>query len=138
MSARKSDYQHGVLLASDQRQLTDQILDVVEDEGEAAVELVKALRLGRRLLAMCLGKTARRLPPGVFRRSNLPNPARGGNRARRGLPSRQAAPWTKARRTTHTDCRAKEDRKLDPPRRSPGEARRRRECAAVSQLGPAR
>ena len=39
-------------VAGDQRQLADQILDVVHDEGEAPVELVEAARVGERLLAL--------------------------------------------------------------------------------------
>ena len=38
-------------IARDQAELADQILDVVHDEGEAAVELVEALGVGERLLA---------------------------------------------------------------------------------------
>ena len=33
-------------IAREQRQLADQILDVVKDEGEAAVELLEPLRIG--------------------------------------------------------------------------------------------
>ena len=42
-------------VARDQAQLAHQILDVVHDEGEAAVELVEALGVGERLLAARLG-----------------------------------------------------------------------------------
>ena len=42
-------------IARDQAELAHQILDVVHDEGEAAVELVEALRVGERLLAARLG-----------------------------------------------------------------------------------
>ena len=51
-------------VAGDEAQLADQILDVVHDEGEAAVELVEALRVGERLLAARLGEIARRLDAG--------------------------------------------------------------------------
>ena len=51
-------------IAREQRQLADQVLDVVQDEGEAAVELLEPLRLGERLLAERLGKRARRLVAG--------------------------------------------------------------------------
>ena len=47
-----------------QRQLADQILDVMHDEGEAAVELVETLRVGQRLLALRLADMAGGLPPG--------------------------------------------------------------------------
>ena len=43
-------------VAREQRQLADEILHVVEDEGEAAIELLEALRLGERLLALRLGQ----------------------------------------------------------------------------------
>ena len=42
-------------VAGDEAELADQILDVVHDEGEAAVELVEALGVGERLLAARLG-----------------------------------------------------------------------------------
>ena len=42
-------------IARHQAELGDQILDVVEDEGEAAVELVEAAGVGERLLAARLG-----------------------------------------------------------------------------------
>ena len=51
-------------IAGEQRQLADQILDVVEDEGEAAVEFLEPLRVGKRFLAMRLGERARRLAAG--------------------------------------------------------------------------
>ena len=51
-------------IARDQRQLADQVLDVVEDEGEAAVEFLEPLRVGERLLAMRFGERARRLAAG--------------------------------------------------------------------------
>ena len=51
-------------VAGDQAELAHQILDVVHDEGEAAVELVEALGVGERLLAARLGDIARRLDAG--------------------------------------------------------------------------
>src|SRR6266496_4669612 len=48
-------------IAREQRQLTDQILDVVEDESEAAVELLESLRVAKRLLAERFGERTRRL-----------------------------------------------------------------------------
>ncbi len=51
-------------LRVDQAELADQILDVVHDEGEAAVELVEALRVGERLLAARLGEIAGGLDAG--------------------------------------------------------------------------
>ena len=48
-------------VARDQRQLADEVLDVVEDEGEAAVELVEPLRLGQRGVRAILGQIARGL-----------------------------------------------------------------------------
>src|SRR3546814_16394470 len=50
--------------ARDEGELAHQILDVVEDEGEAAVELVEALGVGERLLAPRLGEIARGLNAG--------------------------------------------------------------------------
>ena len=51
-------------VARDQAELADQILDVVHDEGEAAVELVEALGVGERLLAARLGDIAGGLDAG--------------------------------------------------------------------------
>ncbi len=51
-------------VARGQGQLAHQILDVVHDEGEAAVELVEALRIGQRLLRPRLGEVARHLAAG--------------------------------------------------------------------------
>ena len=51
-------------IARDQRQLADEILDVVEDEGEAAVEFLEPLGVRQRLLAMRFGERAGRLAPG--------------------------------------------------------------------------
>ena len=50
-------------IVRNQRQLADEVLDVMEDEGEAAVELLESLRLAERLVAESLGKRARRLVP---------------------------------------------------------------------------
>ena len=51
-------------VADDEAELADQILDVVHDEGEAAVEFVEPPGVGERLLAARLGEIARRLDPG--------------------------------------------------------------------------
>ena len=51
-------------IAREQRQLADQILDVMRDEGEAAVELVEALGVVERLLPLRLADMGRRLAPG--------------------------------------------------------------------------
>ena len=51
-------------IARDQAELAHQILDVVHDEGEAAVELVEAVGVGERLLAARFGEIARRLDAG--------------------------------------------------------------------------
>ena len=51
-------------VAGDEAELADQILDVVHDEGEAAVELVEAARVAERLLPARLGEIARHLPAG--------------------------------------------------------------------------
>ena len=51
-------------VARDQAELAHQILDVVHDEGEAAVELVEALGVGERLLAARLGDIGRGLDAG--------------------------------------------------------------------------
>ena len=51
-------------VAREQRQLADQILDVVQDEGEAAVEFLEPLGVRQRLLAMRFGEGAGRLAAG--------------------------------------------------------------------------
>ena len=51
-------------VAGDQRELAHQILDVVHDEGEAPVELVETLGVGKRLLAARFGDIARGLDAG--------------------------------------------------------------------------
>ena len=51
-------------IARDERQLADEILDVVQDEGEAAVEFLEALGVRQRFLAMRFGQRACRLAPG--------------------------------------------------------------------------
>ncbi len=51
-------------VARDQRQLADEVLHVVQDEGEAAVEFLEPLGVGQRLLAVRLGQRAGRLAPG--------------------------------------------------------------------------
>ena len=51
-------------VAADQAQLADQILDVVENEGETAVEILEPLGVDQRVLAMRLGQVRRRLAPG--------------------------------------------------------------------------
>ena len=51
-------------LRATRRELADQILDVVHDEGEAAVELVEAPGVGERLLASRLGDIAGGLDAG--------------------------------------------------------------------------
>src|SRR3546814_19502812 len=48
-------------IAREQRELARQILDVVHDEGEAAIEFVEPPRLGQGLLALRFGEIARRL-----------------------------------------------------------------------------
>src|SRR3546814_1897638 len=49
-------------VAGDQAKLAHQILDVVHDEGEAAVELLETLRFGKRLLPLRFGYVAGHLP----------------------------------------------------------------------------
>jgi len=51
-------------IARQQRQLADKILDVVEDEGEAAVEILEPLGIRQSFLSVGLGQRARRLPSG--------------------------------------------------------------------------
>ena len=51
-------------VAGDEGQLADQVLHVVKDEGETAVELLEPLRFGKRALPLRLGERARRLPAG--------------------------------------------------------------------------
>src|SRR5689334_23142642 len=48
----------------DQRQLTHQILDVMQNEGEATVEFLKPLRVGQRFLAVRLSQSCRSLAAG--------------------------------------------------------------------------
>ena len=50
-------------IARDEAELAGEILDVVDDEREAAVELVEAPCLGQRGLPLRLGEMARDLPP---------------------------------------------------------------------------
>ena len=78
-------------LRATQRQLADQVLDVVHDEGEAAVELVEALGVGERLLARAPRRASWR--PGCRRCGtgrNPPSRAGGGFRARRARRGRPA------------------------------------------------
>ena len=95
-------------LRATRRQLADQILDVVHDEGEAAVELVEALRVGERLLAARLGEIARHLAAGD--RGTGRNPpsraarAPAGARARRGRPAGRSG--AAARRPRRVDRRS--------------------------------
>src|SRR3546814_14021484 len=49
-------------VGGDQAKLAHQILDVVRDEGEAAVELLETLRFGKRLLPLRFGYVAGHLP----------------------------------------------------------------------------
>ena len=78
-------------IARDQRQLADQVLDVVQDEGEAAVEFLEPLGVGQRLLAVRLGERARRLAAGGAQQVEiLPVERRGGSRARRAARGRPA------------------------------------------------
>ena len=51
-------------IAGEQRQLADQVLHVVQDEGEAAVELLEPAGVGKRFLAEHFGERARRLAAG--------------------------------------------------------------------------
>src|SRR3546814_16717457 len=51
-------------VARDEAQLAHQILDVVEDEGEASVEFVEPALIGERALRAGLGAIACDLPPG--------------------------------------------------------------------------
>ena len=90
-------------VAGEQRQLADQILDVVEDEGEAAVELLEPLRIGERFLAHALRRASS--PPGCRRCGagrNPPSRAGGGIRARRGSRGRPAARWWSSGTPAHT------------------------------------
>ena len=81
-------------IAREQRQLADEILHVVKDEGEAAVEFLEPLRIGQRLLAVRLGERARRLSSrGREAGRNLPSRAPPVYRARRGRRCRSAAAW---------------------------------------------
>ena len=78
-------------IARDQAELADQILDVVEDEGEAAVELVEALRLGERLQAAAPRRYSS--PPAGRRRGtgrNPPSRAAGAPAGGRSPPARPA------------------------------------------------
>ena len=68
-------------LRATRRELAHQILDVVHDEGEAAVELVEALRVGERVLAPRLGDVGGRLDAGGAEQVEiLPVERRGGSR----------------------------------------------------------
>ena len=95
-------------LRGEQRQLADQILDVVQDEGEAAVEFLEPLGVGERLLALRLGERARRLAaggakqveilpverPAIFGRGEQRrgrSAARGGSAECRSTPRRRRA-----------------------------------------------
>ena len=72
MSARNSGLSawRSALRASSDN-LADQILDVVEDEGEAAVEFLEPLRGGERFLAARVGELARRLPAGGLQKVEI-------------------------------------------------------------------
>ena len=67
-------------VAGDEAELAHQILDVVHDEGEAAVELVEALRVGERLLAARLGDVAGGLDAGGAEQVEILPVERGGGR----------------------------------------------------------
>ena len=56
-------------VAGKQGQLADEVLDVVKNEREAAVELLEPLGLAERLLAQGFGKRARGLVPALRKRS---------------------------------------------------------------------
>src|SRR3546814_5920683 len=51
-------------MAGQQRKLAHQILDVMDDEGEAAVEFLETLGVVQRLLPLRLAQIAGRLPSG--------------------------------------------------------------------------
>ena len=51
-------------VAGKQRELADEVLHVVEDEGEAAIEFLEPLGVGQRFLAVRFGKRTRGLAPG--------------------------------------------------------------------------
>ena len=79
-------------IAREQRQLADEVLHVVQDEGEAAVEFLEPLGVRQALP----GRAPRRAssPPGGRRCAagrNLPSRAGGGNRARRAGRGRPGA-----------------------------------------------
>ena len=65
-------------VAGDEAELAHQILDVVHDEGEAAVELVEALRVGERLLAARLGDIGGGLDAGGAEQVEILPVERGG------------------------------------------------------------
>ena len=77
-------------LRATQAELADQILDVVHDEGEAAVELVEALGVGERVLALRLGDVAGGLDAGGAEQVEiLPVERRGGSSDARGRRGRR-------------------------------------------------
>ena len=72
-------------VAGDEAELAHQILDVVHDEGEAPVELVEALRVGERVLALGLGDIGGGLDAGGAEQVEiLPVERRGGSPDARG------------------------------------------------------
>ena len=82
-------------VARDQRQLADEVLDVVQDEREAAVELVEPRGVGERGMRAILGQIARRLPPGDAQQVEILPVERAGRPAGARAGSRRpgCAPW---------------------------------------------
>ena len=82
-------------VARDEAELAHQILDVVHDEGEAAVELVEALRVGERLLAARLGDVGGGLDAGGAEQVEILPVERGGGTAGWSRMTRPASrpPW---------------------------------------------
>ena len=79
-------------IAGEQRKLADEILHVVKDEGEAAVEFLESLRLAEGFLAHVPRRASS--PPGCRRCGagrNPPSRAAAGNRARRARRGRSGA-----------------------------------------------
>ena len=115
-------------LRATQRQLADQVLDVVEDEGEAAVEFLEPLGVDQRLLAVRFGQARRRLAPGGAEQVEILPVERAAisraRRARRGRPAARRGsagrrPRRGARRARRRGWRAAASRaSSQPPRRA--------------------
>ena len=82
-------------IAGDEAELAHQILDVVHDEGEAAVELVEALGVGERLLAARLGDIGGGLDAGGAEQVEILPVERGGGTRGWSRMTRPASrpPW---------------------------------------------